>query len=187
MHKELAEQINKWVPNANALADIREAGDSVLYVDSASIFNVCKNLKENNQYQFNVLQCITGCDFPDHIEVSYILASFIKNTELILKTKVPRDGGAIDTVCSVWNAANWQERECFDLLGVKFNNHPDLRRILCVDDWEGAPLKKDYVAQKQYLGMDVYPEAKMNWPERQFADKQKELEKANKSSTPEQA
>ena len=89
-------------------------------------------------------------------------------------------------MCDVYSAANWQERECYDMLGVRFKNHPDHRRILCPDDWEGFPLRRDYEAAKSYRGMEIYPDDKMNFEDREFAQKQKELEKAEKEKAKQQ-
>ena len=89
-----------------------------------------------------------------------------KNTELILKVRLPRGDEnnlpKVDSVCSVWKAANFQERECYDMMGVEFNNHPDLRRILCPEDWEGYPLRKDYEEPDYYRGVPV-PKDKTAW------------------------
>lgn len=165
MHNEIAEHLNKTVVGCNAEVRTAEVGDSSLFVEPTHILETCTALKVSD-WQFNVLQVITGCDYPDRIEVSYILASFIKNHEIILKVKLPKssptDIPEIESVCSLWNAANFLERECYDMVGVKFNNHPDHRRILCPDDWEGFPLRKDYVVQEKYLGMTVNPENKIN-------------------------
>ena len=139
MHKEIADFINSKVPAAKATAEDREVGDSPVYVESESIFEVCTALKEDEKWDFNVLQVMTGCDYPDAntIEVSYILANFFKDHEVILKTKVNREAPKLKSVVSLWSAANWQERECYDMVGVEFEGHPDHRRILCPDDWEG--------------------------------------------------
>lgn len=97
--------------------------------------------------------------------------------DLILKTRVSdRIDPRLDSVCSLWPAANYQERECYDMLGVSFNNHPDHRRILCPDDWQGFPLRKDYVAAKYYNNMEVYPDNKMNFEDREFIVRQKMIE-----------
>ena len=170
MHKEITEFINSKVPNAKANSEEREVGDTPVYVEAASLYQVCEALKTDEKWDFKVLQVITGCDYPDDqiIEVSYILANFMKDHEVILKVKVPRDNPKVDSVCDLWSSANFQERECFDMLGVEFANHPDHRRILCPDDWEGFPLRKDYVAQKMYKHMEVYPEDKMNNEQRGY-------------------
>jgi NADH-quinone oxidoreductase subunit C len=134
---------------------------------------VCEQLRDGSR-KFHSLQLISGVDYKEHIEVVYILCNFETADELILKTQVPRSEDAkeeleIDSVCSIWEAANFQERECYDMLGVRFRNHPDMRRILCPDDWEGFPLRKDYVAQEQWHGITIYPENKSNKKEREFA------------------
>lgn len=183
MHEELVAHLGRKVPEAQAVFEKREAGDSVIFVNPQSLAKVCQILKDDPSYQFNVLQVITGCDYPpERIEVSYILASYVKNLELILKVKLPRDNPKVGTVSHVWKAANFQERECFDMVGVTFEGHPDHRRILCPDDWEGFPLRKDYVAAKSYRGMEIYPVEKLNFPDREFAEKQKLAERATKKS-----
>jgi NADH-quinone oxidoreductase subunit C len=170
MHKEIAEFINSKVPAAKATSEEREIGDTPVYIESSALHEVCTALKEDEKWDFKVLQVITGCDYPEAqtIEVSYILANFFKGHELILKIKLPRDNPKVMSVVDLWNAANFQERECFDMLGVEFENHPDHRRILCPDDWEGFPLRKDYVPAKMYKHMEVNPEDKMNNDERGY-------------------
>ena len=172
MHKEIVDFINSKVPNAKAHSEEREVGDTPVYVEGQSLHQVCEALKTDEKWDFKVLQVITGCDYPEQevIEVSYILANFFKDHEIILKVKLPRANPKVDSVCDLWKAANFQERECYDMVGVEFNNHPDHRRILCPDDWEGFPLRKDYVAQKMYKHMEVYPEDKMNNEQRGYND-----------------
>lgn len=177
MHNEIVSHLNSAVAGCNAVAVIPEIGDSSIFVEPTHILKVCVDLAEG-EWNFHTLQVITGCDYEDRIEVSYILASFTKNNELILKTKLAKPTKdaipEIDSVCSVWKAADWQERECYDMVGVKFNGHPDHRRILCPDDWEGFPLRKDYVAQEKYHGMEIYPEHKKNNEDHFFFKKVRE-------------
>lgn len=191
MLSDLCSFINQEVPGSSAEILEREASDSVIYVSPERIFDVCEKLK-NGKYECNVLQVITGTDFPEYFEVSYIIASFILNhsPEIIIKVKVPKNDAGnpsleLDSVCSIWKAANWQERECFDMIGVRFANHPDLRRILCPDDWEGFPLRKDYQVAENYRGMVVNPEHKMNLPERKFVTELKEQEQKKKAAAKE--
>ncbi len=187
MPKEIADFINSRVPGANAVVNAAEAGDASITVDAKHLLRTCEALK-NGPYEFNVLQVISGVDFlaraavegdtpspavEPRIEVNYILASFTKNNELILKVKLPRENPTVESVVSVWKAANFQERETYDMMGVTFTGHPDHRRILCPEDWQGFPLRKDYVAPETYNGMTIYPEAKLNYAEREFGVRQK--------------
>ncbi|MGZ3787940.1 MAG: NADH-quinone oxidoreductase subunit C [Bacteriovorax sp.] len=180
MHNQIAEFLNKSVPGCSAVINeqVASVGDKSITVESSSILDVCKALKSSSEFDFNVLQVITGTDYADRIELSYILASFTKNLELILKTKLPRGDKnnlpKINSVVSVWNAANFQERETYDMMGVEFVGHPDFRRILCPYDWDGHPLRKDYVVQEKYLDMVVDPPGKNNTDDHMFGKRLKE-------------
>ncbi len=179
MHNEIVSHLNSAVPGCNATAVIAEVGDSSIFVDSTHILKVCEDLASGD-WEMHTLQVITGTDYEDRIEVSYVLCSFTKNNELILKVKLPKaDPNAvpeIDSVCSVWKAADWQERECYDMVGVIFKNHPNLRRILCPEDWEGWPLRKDYVVAEEYHGMKINPEHKVNNADHHFFKKIQETQ-----------
>ena len=179
MHNQIAETLNRVVSGANAVVNTATVGDSSITVDSGKILDVCKTLKNEG---FNVLQVITGCDYTDRIELTYILADYTKNLEVLVKTALPRGDGngnnretlpKIDSVVSVWNAANFQERETYDMIGVNFVGHPDHRRILTPDDWQGYPLRKDYVVQEKYLDMVVNPAHKINHDDHLFGKRLK--------------
>lgn len=165
MHNEVVSYLNSKVSDCEATAHIAEVGDSSVFVNPARILSVCEVLRDGD-YKMNVLQVITGTDYDDRIEITYVLASFFSGDELLLKVKLPKENKdyvpAIDSVCSLWKSANFLERETYDMVGVTFNNHPDHRRLLCPEDWEGYPLRRDYVVQKEYLGMEVDPEHKIN-------------------------
>jgi NADH-quinone oxidoreductase subunit C len=115
---------------------------------------VCAFLKDNPQSDMNMLTDLTAVDYPDReprFEVVAHLYSLNRGHRLRLKARVgDRDGETveIDTLTELWASANWLERECFDMLGVKFLGHPDLRRILLYPEFEGHPLRKDYPAEK---------------------------------------
>lgn len=177
MHSEWTSKINAAVSGSNAEHVAAEVGDDTIFVASEKILDVCKYLYSAEGLEFNVLQVVSGTDYEDRIEVSYVLASFINNLELILKVKLPKASKdatpEIESVCSVWKAANFLERETYDMVGVIFKNHPDLRRLLCPQDWEGWPLRKDYVVQKVYAGMEVNPEHKINTADIYFGEKLK--------------
>jgi NADH:ubiquinone oxidoreductase subunit C len=101
-------------------------------------------LKKNNEIRFDMLVCITGMDWGKDLGVVYHLRSTVFNHMIVLKTKVSdRENPEIDSLCSLWQAAEFQEREVYDLLGIKFRGHPDLRRLFLDSTW-GYPLRKDY-------------------------------------------
>jgi NADH-quinone oxidoreductase subunit C len=112
-------------------------------------------LKTDPELHFDYLECVTGVDLPEDgkIEVVYHVYSYAKRHRIVLKCLLDRADPALPTVSHVWPTANWQERECFDLLGVLFDGHPDLRRLLLPDDWVGHPLRKDYQQPESYHGI----------------------------------
>ena len=115
-------------------------------VSSENAHALISELKNNSDSSFDYMFCQTGIDFPEHIEVLYHLRNTQNNSEIVVKARIKdRENPAIDSVFDLYKTADFHEREIFDLFGVKFNNHPDLRRILLDDDWKGYPLRKDYV------------------------------------------
>lgn len=115
-------------------------------VSSENAHALISELKNNSETSFDYMFCQTGIDFSEHIEVLYHLRNTQNNSEIVIKARIEdRENPAIDSVFDLYKTADFHEREIFDLFGVKFNNHPDLRRILLDDDWEGYPLRKDYV------------------------------------------
>lgn len=129
-----------------------------LVIEKKALKNICLFLKENEHLFFDYLACITGIDNGVEaatMEVIYHLNSIPYQHQLVLKVVLPREQPVIDSVNDVWRTADWHEREAFDLVGIIFNNHPDLRRILLPDDWQGHPLQKDYIEQEGYHGIVV--------------------------------
>jgi NADH-quinone oxidoreductase subunit C len=125
---------------------------------SDKILAVCDVLYKHPEFFFDNLSCLTGIDNGKDVgtmEVIYNLYSIPFNHHVMLKVVLPREKPEIDSVISIWRTANWQEREAFDMYGIVFNNHPDLRRILMPADWEGYPLRKDYAQQEEYRGITV--------------------------------
>jgi NADH-quinone oxidoreductase subunit C len=122
-----------------------DRGELTLEIAPAKITSVCGFLKYDQQ--FVRLSSVTGVDrYPvePRFEVVYHLHSLERNQRLRLKCRLPGDVPEIDSVTPVWRSANWYERETFDLFGIVFRNHPDLRRIMLPEDWAGHPLRKDY-------------------------------------------
>jgi NADH-quinone oxidoreductase subunit C len=184
MHKELSDLINRNVSGANAVAYLTADAkkfDSSITVEASHIYKVVEFLKTNKTTSFNSLHCISGVDYTDYMEVCYMLTNYDPSAvrNLTLKVRVTdRVNAAVDSVVGQFVSADFLEREVYDMFGIKFNNHPDMRRILCPDDWEGFPLRKDYVAQKDYNGMTVYPDNKMNMEDREFIVRQNMIKKA---------
>ncbi len=103
-------------------------------------------LRSKSELEFDFLFCLTCIDWKDHLMMVYHLLSKTHKHQLVVKAKITdRNDANIETVCHIWRTAEFLEREVFDLFGVNFTNHPDMRRIFLDDDWEGYPLRKDYV------------------------------------------
>ncbi len=99
--------------------------------------------------------CLSGVDWVNNLEVVYHIYSMTYHHKLVIKVPLTKDDPKIESVSGIWATANWHEREAYDLFGIIFENHPDLRRILLPEDWEGHPLRKDYIPQKEYKGIDL--------------------------------
>ena len=150
-----------------------EAIDPFIAVEPADFFEVCRFLRDDSRLKFEILSCISGIDFLEldpkkvakagfepHVEVVYHLQSFTHRHRFTVKVILPRwkddkpgQLPEVPSVTSVWPAADWHEREVYDLSGIRFNGHPDLRRILLSEDWIGHPLRKDYEFPLEYHGI----------------------------------
>ncbi len=135
-----------------------QSSPKAILVDSATIVEILSFLHEDEHLYFDMLSCLTGLDNGPEVgtmEVIYNLYSIPYDQSLMVKVTLPQDKLEIESVSSIWQTAEWHEREVFDLLGISFLNHPDLRRILLPNDWEGHPLRKDYQEQEYYHGIKV--------------------------------
>ncbi|MDP3468122.1 MAG: NADH-quinone oxidoreductase subunit C [Daejeonella sp.] len=134
-----------------------------LQIDPELIVQVCEELRDNNNTWFDFLSCLSAVDHgleKNQFEVVYHLASIPHKKQLVLKTTKYHDRNIgtlpnFHSVSEVWRTAEWHEREAFDLFGIYFEGNPDLRRILLPDDWEGYPLRKDYIAAEEYKGIKI--------------------------------
>lgn len=130
-----------------AILNIRDLREEVsVTVGSTGIRDILLFLKNSDDLQYDLLIDLCGVDYCGddlRFEIVYLLHSLNYNNRLRIKTRL-REGESIDTVSDIWKAADWMEREIYDMLGIKFNNHPDLRRILLTDEFSGHPLKKDF-------------------------------------------
>lgn len=138
--------------------ELKNAMPLTLVVDAATLTQVCERLHKNPETYFDMLTCITGVDNgpeANTMEVIYHLYSIPFHQSLMLKVIVPRENAEVETLTTIWKSANWLEREVFDMFGIVFKNHPDLRRILMPADWQGYPLRKDYKHEETYRGIKI--------------------------------
>lgn len=138
---EVTQQITERFPDV-----IIEAGDTSIAVNSESLLVVATFLKDTPGLDFDYLSAITAVDYYDYFELVYQLISITHNHSLVMKTRCyDRENPAVPSLVSLWQAANFQEREIYDLMGIRFDGHPNLKRIVLWEGFEGHPLRKDYL------------------------------------------
>ncbi len=155
----IAKLLEGRFPNA-VKGVVTDKGDPWIEVEAGSVPEILGFLKEEEGLKFDLLLMVTGVDRPaaeggGSIEVVYHLLSTVEGHQLVLKAVLPRDKPACPSAAGVYPAALWHERETYDMLGVEFTGHPDLRRILCPEDWVGHPLRKDYEYPEEYGGISA--------------------------------
>ena len=140
------EQLKEKIRSLNPEVSVAEGKQFIeVTVPSEQLVNFARQLKENKDTRFDYLINLTGVDWTDRFSVVYHLTSTQFGHTLVIKVNITdRDYPSIDTVSNLWRTAEYHEREVFDLFGIKFNNHPDMRRLFLDDDWVGYPLRKDY-------------------------------------------
>jgi NADH-quinone oxidoreductase subunit C len=142
------------------ILEVAETGlNPFMVVDPAALVEVCGFLKQDPEIAMDCLSNESGVDHKEHIEVVYHLFSYRNRHGAVLKVKLPPDNPSVATLEGLWNSANWMEREIFDLLGVNFDGHSDLRRLLMPEDWPGHPLRKDFVEPLEYHGISTTRES----------------------------
>jgi len=154
--EEVLEKIKGQFGDAVREGEVRD-GTVYLTADGARNFEVCRAL---HAMGFEYLNCLSGVDWKDRFEVVYDLSSLRFPAKVHLRATTPHDDPRVRSVASLWATANWHEREAWDLLGIRFDGHPDLRRILLPEDWVGHPLRKDYTDEGRYVQFTPYGEAK---------------------------
>lgn len=149
----------KTLLGEDAILNVDEnCSPGAIELPSINLLEHMQQLHANEQLYFDQLSCVTGVDNgpeANHMEVIYQLYSIPFNHHLTVKVQIDRKKPLLTSLTSVWKTAEWHEREAYDLLGIQFENHPDLRRILLPADWEGHPLRKDYQHQAYYRGVKV--------------------------------
>ena len=140
------QELTKIIKNYELELEIFEQQYLTIKVSYIFVHKLAQMLKEDEHIRMDYLILITGVDYRESLGCTYLLTSSTKNHTIEIKVSdIQRDEPQIDTVSDLWETANFHEREIYDLLGIKFNNHPDLRRIfLDEEQWQGYPLRKDY-------------------------------------------
>lgn len=157
MLEKLIEDIRDHLPEIE-LSEIENSNPSGISIHAKDLLAVCEFLHTNDQYYFDHLSSLSGVDLgtdKNQMEVVYHLYSIPFDKHLVLKVVLNREKPEVDSLTPIWRGANWHERETFDLYGIHFNGHPDLRRILLPADWVGYPMRKDYEEESQYHGMTI--------------------------------
>ena len=159
----LNEKIGKMVNEKFPGSLVNENTETYIQLIPDRWFEIAKLLKTEPSLSFDSLQCQTGVDIgEDSLEARYNFHSMEHNHYTEIRISVPKEKPIIPSVEQLWRIADWFERETYDMLGIEFSNHRDLRRILLPDDWEGWPLRKDYQVQETYHGI-VVPKMKEGW------------------------
>ncbi len=161
---EIAEKVKEKFPDE--VVDITHFSDQVsVIVRKDRIVDICRYLHDDAELHFDYLSDLCGVDYlgkkTPRFEVVYNLYSIKYRHRIRLKAQVSEESPEIDSVISVWRSADWHEREAYDMFGITFEGHPDLRRILMPEDWEGHPLRKDYPLndlEKEYRGYEELKE-----------------------------
>jgi NADH-quinone oxidoreductase subunit C len=147
---QIAKMIEEKFPG-EVLGTVTHAGQTGVMVKPELIRDICRFLHDEPSLRMDHLADLTAVDYSAYpgdtglrFEVVYNLISTVFRHRIRLKVRVPEDQPRVDTVTEIWQTANWHERETYDLMGIIFNGHPDLRRILLPEDWVGHPLRKEY-------------------------------------------
>ena len=157
------DEIIKFIESKAPDKTSRIEGKKAIFILPDNWIKISKLLKNDSDLDFDYLMCITSYDKGDNkiYGVAYNLFSTSKNHYLEVRVEAD-DGKSIPSVVSLWQTANWHEREAYDMMGIQFEGHPNLKRILLSEDWEGHPLRKNFKEPDYYHGMPV-PKDKTYW------------------------
>ena len=156
--EEIFEVLTKQFGETILNFDTELAGDPSIHITPSAIADVCQYLADTDAFAFDSLMCLSGLDLNANDEafaVVYHIYSMRHRHSIVIKAMVPKTNPHLPSVSHIWKTADWHEREAYDLYGIRFEGHNDLRRILLPDDWEGYPLRKDYKEPEFYRGMRV--------------------------------
>ncbi len=151
----LQQTIESWFPDPEFVQpQFSEEGSQFLNVsiDPDQLHELMQLLKQNPDTSFDYLFCLTGVDYGKELGIVYHLESTVHRHILVVKVQTgDRENAVFDSVQDIWATANFHEREVYDFFGIKFRGHPNLKRLFLTEDWEGFPLRKDYVDDKNMV------------------------------------
>lgn len=153
----MSETANLLIDEKYQVKSLEKTSDGVEIVEVKPelIVEVATYLKMSKDTRFDVLISVCGVDKLEYFEVVYHLFSTVFNKKLVLKAILNKSNAQIESISSMYSAAEWHERETYDLFGIVFNNHPNLQRLLMPADWKGHPLRKDYVNNDERLSWNA--------------------------------
>ena len=137
--ENLKKIIEAVIPNSVSIG-----GENYLLVKTDRLANICRLLKNDREFSLDYLSNLTAADYEEHYEVIYRLVSLGKNHHVTLKVQLDKKNPSLSSVNDIWRGADFQEREVYDLMGIIFNGHPNLKRIMLWEGFKGHPLRKDY-------------------------------------------
>lgn len=154
-NEALQKTIESWFPDPEfAQPQFSEEGSQYLNltIDPENLHELMELLKQHPETHFDYLFCLTGVDYEKELGVVYHLESTVHRHILVVKVQTDdRENPVLDSVQDIWATANFHEREVYDFFGIKFRNHPNMKRLFLTEDWEGFPLRKDYVDEKNMV------------------------------------
>ena len=153
--ENIATLIKEKFQNSVSIQNTHTLQPRILVEQKTALVELATFLYSDERLYFDNLVCISALDNLDSFEVVYQLYSYPHEHALTLAVVLERKNPTIFSLTSIWKAADWHEREAYDMIGIQFENHPDLRRLLMPADWEGFPLRKDYKTQENYHGIKV--------------------------------
>jgi NADH-quinone oxidoreductase subunit C len=143
-NEALQSLISTWIPELEFTEEKSQFLN--ITVQPEHLHQLMSQLKSNPETNFNYLFCLSGVDWEKEMGIVYHLESTTHRHTIVVKVKTTdRENPTFDSVCDIWYTAEFHEREVFDFFGIKFNNHPNLKRLFLTEEWDGFPLRKDYV------------------------------------------
>lgn len=147
--------ISDWVSQFSTAHVLEHPHYPLAHIDVSQLVEGLWELKKNSAYRMDFLKYLTIVEWEEDLEALYHLQSYPRRHEVCISTRLPKENPTLPSVHQIWPAANWHEREMYDLFGVHFTDHPNLKRLLLPPDWIGHPLRKDFQEQETFQGVST--------------------------------